>query len=61
MQAISLKQANVALRELLAEPGYVRIEKPLFSYHSMSLAILGGLALLIIAMVSWRIWRRTKR
>ena len=61
LQAISLKQANVALRELLAEPGYVRIEKPLFSYHSMSLAILGGLALLIIAVVSWRIWRRTKR
>ena len=61
LQGISLKQANVALRELLAEPGYVRIEKPLFSYHSLSLAILGGLALLVVAVVGWRVWRRAKR
>ncbi|MES2870069.1 MAG: pitrilysin family protein [Pseudomonadota bacterium] len=56
LQAISLKQANAALRELFAEPGYVRIEKPLFSYNSLSLMILGGLALLIIVGISWRAW-----
>ena len=60
LQAISLKQANAALRELFAEPGYVRIEKPLFSYNSLSLAILGGLALLVIAAISWRTWRPQK-
>ena len=60
LQAISLKQANAAMRELFAEPGYVRIEKPLFSYNSLSLAILGGLALLVIAAISWRTWRPQK-
>ena len=58
LKTISLEQANAALRELFAEPGYIRIEKPLFGYHSLSMAILGVLALLIIVAVSWRAWRR---
>ncbi|VVN60961.1 hypothetical protein PS685_03586 [Pseudomonas fluorescens] len=58
LQAINLEQANAALRELFAEPGYIRIEKPLFSYHGLSMAILGGLLLLISAVVGWRLWRR---
>ncbi|MBP3935426.1 MAG: insulinase family protein, partial [Pseudomonas sp.] len=58
LQAISLEQANGALRELFAEPGYIRIEKPLFSYHGLSMAIFGGLLLLISAVVGWRLWRR---
>lgn len=61
LQAISLKQANAAMRELFAEPGYVRIEKPLFSYNSLSLVILGALALLIIIGVGWRAWRHRRR
>ena len=61
LQAISLKQANAAMRELFAEPGYVRIEKPLFSYNSLSLVILGALALLIIIGVGWRAWRLRRR
>ena len=61
LQAISLKQANAALHELFAEPGYMRIEKPLFSYNSLSLVILGGLALLIIIGVGWRAWRHRRR
>ena len=61
LQAISLKQANAAMRELFAEPGYVRIEKPLFSYNSLSLVILGALALLIIIGVCWRAWRHRRR
>ena len=60
LQAISLDQANVALRELFAEPGYVRIEKPLFSYNSLSLAILGALGLLLVLALSWRIWRHRR-
>nr|BFE92675.1 hypothetical protein GCM10020185_32110 [Pseudomonas brassicacearum subsp. brassicacearum] len=31
LQEVSLEQANVALRELLKDPGYLRIEKPLLS------------------------------
>ncbi|UXL38656.1 insulinase family protein [Pseudomonas fragi] len=58
LQAITLKQANTALRELFAEPGYVRIEKPLFSYQGLSMAIFGGLVLLVIVGVGWRAWRR---
>ena len=61
LQAISLKQANAAMRELFAEPGYVRIEKPLFSYNSLNLVILGALALLIIIGVGWRAWRHRRR
>ena len=61
LQAISLKQANAAMRELFAEPGYVRIEKPLFSYNSLNLVILGALALLIIIGVGWRAWRLRRR
>ena len=60
LQSISLKQANVAMRELFAEPGYVRIEKPLFSYNSLSLIILGLLGLLIILAVGWRRWRQRR-
>ena len=60
LQAISLDQANVALRELFAEPGYVRIEKPLFSYNSLSLAILGALGILLVLALSWRMWRHRR-
>ena len=60
LQAISLDQANVALRELFAEPGYVRIEKPLFSYNSLSLAILGALGVLLVLALSWRMWRHRR-
>jgi len=48
------------MRELFAEPGYVRIEKPLFSYNSLSLIILGLLGLLIILAVGWRRWRQRR-
>ena len=60
LQAISLDQANVALRELFAEPGYVRIEKPFFSYNSLSLAILGALGVLLVLALSWRMWRHRR-
>ena len=60
LQAISLDQANVAMRELFAEPGYVRIEKPLFSYNSLSLAILGALGVLLVLALCWRVWRHRR-
>ena len=58
LQAVSLEQANAALRQLFAEPGYVRIEKPLFSYNTLSVAIGVVLLLLLLIAVGWRVWRR---
>ena len=58
LQAVSLEQANAALRQLFAEPGYVRIEKPLFSYNTLSVAIGVVLLMLLLIAVGWRVWRR---
>lgn len=57
LQAVSLEQANNALRQLLSGPGYLRIEKPLFSYNSLSLAVLGLLGVLLLLALTWRVWR----
>ena len=57
LQAVSLEEANHALRQLFAEPGYVRIEKPLFSYNGLSGVILAALALLVLIGLGWRVWR----
>lgn len=55
---MTLKQANSALQQLFAEPGYVRIEKPLLSYNGLSLALGAALGALVLLIVGWRIWRR---
>src|SRR5207253_3107154 len=36
LQAVSLEQANQAMRQLLNQPGYLRIEKLLLSYDALS-------------------------
>ncbi|MEN8640979.1 M16 family metallopeptidase [Pseudomonas sichuanensis] len=55
MRQVSLKQANEALRELLKEPGYLRIEKPLLGYDELFglVALLLGL-ILAAGLVRWR-------
>ncbi|MDU9400890.1 insulinase family protein [Pseudomonas sp. zfem004] len=55
LRQVSLKQANEALRELLKEPGYLRIEKPLLGYDELYglLALLLGL-ILAAGLVRWR-------
>ncbi len=58
LQAVTLEHANAALRQLFAEPGYVRIEKPLFSYNTLSVAIGVVLLMLLLIAVGWRVWRR---
>lgn len=58
LQAVTLEQANAALRQLFAEPGYVRIEKPLFSYNTLSVAIGVALGVLLLIALGWRVWRR---
>ena len=58
LQAVTLKQANAALRQLFAEPGYMRIEKPLFSYNTLSVAIGAALGVILLIALGWRVWRR---
>lgn len=61
LQQVSLEQANKALRELFAEPGYVRIEKPLLSYNGLSGLLLGAFALLALLIMGARLYRRRQR
>ena len=58
LQAVTLEQANAALRQLFAEPGYVRIEKPLFSYNTLSVTIGVALGVILLIALGWRVWRR---
>ncbi|QXI28677.1 M16 family metallopeptidase [Pseudomonas vanderleydeniana] len=58
LQAVTLKQANQALRKLFEQPGYLRIEKPLLSYDQLMWLGVGLLALLIMIPLGWRAWRR---
>ncbi|MNV75740.1 hypothetical protein D3C71_1690540 [compost metagenome] len=57
---MSLEQANVALRELLKDPGYLRIEKPLLSDDELVWGLGGLLGLLLLAMVMWQVRRRAR-
>lgn len=58
LQAVSLKQANQAMRQLLDQPGYLRIEKPLMSYDSLTWVAGGVLGLIALALLGWQIHRR---
>jgi hypothetical protein len=57
LQAVSLEQANQALRELLKDPGYLRIEKPLLSDDEAVWGLAGLLGLLLV-LVGWQLRRR---
>jgi predicted Zn-dependent peptidase len=59
LQAVSLEQANRALRELLKDPGYLRIEKPLLGDDELVWG-LGGLVVLLLVGIGWR-WKRRAR
>lgn len=61
LKAVSLKQANLAMRKLLEQPGYLRIEKPLLSYAALSGLILGALLLIVLALFGWRAYRQRIR
>ncbi len=47
LKAVSLEQANLALRQLLQQPGYLRIEQPLLSDEQL-LWLIGGLLSLVL-------------
>ncbi|MGY2290827.1 M16 family metallopeptidase [Pseudomonas sp. SDO528_S397] len=58
IKAVTLEQANQALRALLKQPGYWRIEKPLLSYDALSWIGAGVLGLIAIALVGARRYRK---
>jgi predicted Zn-dependent peptidase len=58
LQGVTLEEANKAVRELLLQPGYLRIEKPLFSYDQLMWLVVGGTGLVVLMLVGWRLHRR---
>jgi len=56
IKAVSLDSANKAMRQLLAQPGYMRVERPLFSYSALYWLAAGVLVLFAL----W-LWRRQVR
>ncbi|WP_260958314.1 M16 family metallopeptidase [Pseudomonas citri] len=60
LQAVSLEQANLALRELLKDPGYLRIEKPLLSDDELVWVSAGLVGLLLVGLVAWQVRRRAR-
>lgn len=59
LRRVSLEDANQALRQLLAKPGYVRIEQPLLSYDALYGLVALLLGLILAAGVIWRRHRHT--
>ncbi|KJK15481.1 pitrilysin family protein [Pseudomonas sp. 2(2015)] len=53
LRRISLEDANQALQQLLAEPGYVRIEKPLFSYDELYGWVALAVGVLLAGVLIW--------
>jgi predicted Zn-dependent peptidase len=58
LQGVTLGEANKAMRELLMQPGYLRIEKPLMSYDQVMWVIVGGFGLMVLGILGWRVHRR---
>lgn len=60
LQGVTLVQANKAMRELLMQPGYLRIEKPLLGDDSFLGTVGAVLGLLVLTLLGWRWHRRTR-
>jgi predicted Zn-dependent peptidase len=61
LQGVTLEEANKAMRELLLQPGYLRIETPLMSDDELVWAIAGLLGLIVLVSVAWRLHRKARR
>ena len=61
IKAVSLETANRALRQLLEQPGYLRIEKPLLGYDGLTgvFAAIVGL-IVLLALWGWHLRRRNR-
>jgi hypothetical protein len=58
-RGVSLDLANRAMRQLLAQPGYLRIEEPLVSYDELYEIGLAAIVLLgLVVFWRWRVYRR---
>ena len=58
IKAVSLAQTNQAMRQVLEQPGYWRIEKPLLSYNALSGLGAGVLGLIALVGVALRFYRK---
>ncbi|CRM79071.1 coenzyme PQQ biosynthesis protein PqqF [Pseudomonas sp. 37 R 15] len=58
IKTVSLAQTNQAMRQVLEQPGYWRIEKPLLSYNALSWIGAGVLGLIAVAWVALRFYRK---
>ncbi|AZE86840.1 M16 family metallopeptidase [Pseudomonas orientalis] len=58
IKAVSLAQTNQAMRQMLEQPGYWRIEKPLVSYNALSWIGAGVLGLIALVWVALRFYRK---
>ncbi|MEG8236089.1 pitrilysin family protein [Pseudomonas orientalis] len=58
IKAVTLAQTNQAMRQVLEQPGYWRIEKPLLSYNALSWIGAGVLGLIAVAWVALRFYRK---
>ena len=58
LQGVTLEEANKAMRELLLQPGYLRIEKPLISDDQLLWATAGVFGLVLLGLLAWRVHRK---
>jgi len=58
LKAVSLDGANRAMRQMLEQPGYLRIEKPLFSYDALYLIPAAIIGLIALGIWRWWVYRR---
>lgn len=58
IKAVSLDQTNQAMRQVLKQPGYWRIEKPLLSYDLLSWIGAGVLGLIAFVLIGVRLYRK---
>lgn len=61
IKAVSLENANRAMRQLLDQPGYLRIEKPLLGYDGLLWVLAAVVGLIVLAALwSWRVRGRNR-
>ena len=58
LQGVTLETANKAMRELMLQPGYLRIEKPLISDDQVLWVAAGGVGLVLLMLIGWRVYHR---
>ncbi|KTC49149.1 peptidase M16 [Pseudomonas fluorescens ABAC62] len=58
IKAVKLDQANRAMRQVLSQPGYWRIEKPLLSYDMLYWIGAGVLGLILLGLIGVRAYRK---